>query len=99
MSTQLPFRLLARKAPCDAALFGVAALLSSRNFGSQQNAIGQTTIKALAIEDTDLHFGHVEPTVVLRRAVKYDAPQQRVGCVDAEHLLAGIVRSVDACPH
>src|SRR5665213_3500379 len=94
MSAHLPVRVLPCESPCDAALLGVAALLPSRDFCSEQNAIGQTTIKALAIADTDLHFRQVEPTAVRRRVVKYDAPQQGFSDVDAEHLLEADAKAV-----
>src|SRR5882672_490049 len=87
MAAHLPVRVLSGEGPRDAAVFGVTALLPGHDLGCEQSAIGNTPIKALAIEDTNLHFRHVEPTAVLRRVVKDDAPQEGVGGVDAEHLL------------
>src|SRR6266403_3351302 len=87
MALHLSIGVLPREGPRDAAVFGVAALFPSHDLGSKQSAIGQTPIKALASEDTDLDFRHVEPTAVLRRVVKYDATQQGLRGSDAEHLL------------
>src|SRR5436309_6718791 len=87
MSAHLPIRVLPCEAPFDATVCGIAALLPSHDLGSKQSAIGQTSIKALAIEDTDLDFGHVEPTAVLRRVVKYDTTQQGLRGGDPEYLL------------
>src|SRR5437762_2420455 len=87
MSLHLSIRVLPRECPRDAVASGVAALLPSHDFGREQSAIGQTPIKALAIEDADLDFRHVEPAAVLRRVVKFNATQQGLRGGDAEHLL------------
>jgi hypothetical protein len=52
--------------------FGVAALFPCGDFGGEQGAVGQALGKALAIEDADFDFRHVEPAGMFRGVVEDD---------------------------
>src|ERR1017187_7354003 len=87
MLAHLSICILSREGPCYATAFGITALLPSSDFGGEQRAGWQASVKALAIEDTDLDFRHVEPAGVVRGVVEDDASEQVSGRVDAEHVL------------
>src|SRR5437773_9181291 len=87
MLAHLSIRILPREGPCDAATFGVTALLPGGDFGSKLCASGQAPIKTLAIKDSDFDFRHVEPTGMHRGVVEDDASQQVPGRAGAEHVL------------
>ena len=44
-------------------------------------------IQALAIQDANFDFRHIEPTGVFRGVVKYDTAQEDFRFFDAEHFL------------
>src|SRR5208282_2176412 len=85
MLTQLAICVLPREGPREAAAFGVTALLPSGHFNSEQRAVWQASVKALAIKDPDFDFRHVEPAGVLRGVVEDDTAEQVSRRADAEH--------------
>ena len=87
MFTHLPISILARECPGDSASFSIAALLPSSDFGSEQRAARQASVKTLSSKYADLDFCHVKPTGVLRGVVEDDAAEQLAGCLDAQHFL------------
>src|SRR6266545_1623739 len=84
MSAELLIRDLPGERPLDGPMLGVAALLPRAYFALDGRSIAETTIQALAPECSDLDFGHVQPTGVLRGVVKHHPPQQPLGGLAAE---------------
>src|ERR1700722_19232059 len=85
MATHLAIRVLAGKSPGDLATFGVTALLPGGDFGDEQRALGQASVKALAIKDADLDFRHIQPAGVLWGVVEDDPAQELLSRPDTEH--------------
>src|SRR3972149_6469471 len=87
MSSQFLICILPSERPFDASLLRIAALLPGVDLGIERGTIRQAPVKALTIKDADFDFGHVEPTGMLRGVVEYDAAQQCLRFLNAEHFL------------
>lgn len=87
MAGELAISVLARKAPGDATVLGIASLLPGGNFGREGSPVLETSSETLALQDTDLDFGHVEPTGVFGRVVQLDPAQQHGGGLLTEDLI------------
>src|SRR3990172_7105408 len=87
MSSQFLICILPSERPFDAPLLRIAALLPGVDLGIERGTIRQAPVKALTIKDADFDFGHVEPTGMLRGVVEYDAAQQCLRFLNAEHFL------------
>src|SRR6266852_5652636 len=87
MAAQLPIRVSARKTPLDAASSGIAPLLPSGDFCDEGSLLGSTARQALALQDSDLDLGHVQPARMVGRVVELDPAQQCRGRLHSEHLL------------
>src|SRR6266568_8270534 len=85
MTTQLPICVSTGKGPLDATLSRVAPSLPSRHLGGEGGLLGITACQALALQDTDLDLGHVQPTGMVRRVVELDPAQQCRGRLYTEH--------------
>lgn len=90
MSSHLPICILPREGPLYAATLSVAPDLPGIDFVNERGSVGQASVKALAVEDADFNFRHVEPTGVLWGVVEYYAPQQRFRLFDTEHFLEAL---------
>ena len=87
MSSHFQIGVLSRERPVDTSPFVITATLPGIDFASERGTVWQAAIEALAIEDADFDFRHIQPTGVLWRVVKDDASQEFVGGADAKHLL------------
>ena len=79
MPTQLSISITPGEAPFDPLSFDVATLLPRRDVRRQGGGIGDAPADALAVENSDLDFGHVQPTSVLGRVVELNPPQKGFG--------------------
>jgi len=84
--------ILSSKGPSNAPVLGIAACLPGGDLGGERGLIRETPIQALAIENADFDLGHVEPTGMLRRVVEFDAVQQCLCFLDAQHLLKALTK-------
>src|ERR1700738_883112 len=100
MLAQLPICVPACGAPLDATSSGVAPPLPSRHLGGEGGLLGSTARQALALQDADLDFGHVQPARMVRRVVEGDPAQQCRGRLYAEHFFeAGAQMRVEMVHH
>ena len=79
--------ILPSKFPLNGSLKGVSRLLPSLDFGYQQLSTGNPPIQALAAEDADLNFRHVQPTRVLGHVVKLHPAQELCGRALTQHMV------------
>ena len=87
MSSHFLIRVLSGERPRDASLVGISALLPGIDLGNECGAVGQAPIQALAIQNADFDFRHVEPTGVFRGVVKDNPAQKGFRLLDPEHVL------------
>ena len=90
MSTKLLIRILSSELPLDGFASDVALGLPCVDFALQKLRAGDAAIQALAAEDADLDFRHVQPARVLGRVVKAHATQQLVGRALAQHIVEAL---------
>ena len=83
-------RILPSERPRDTSLVGISALLPSVDLGNEGVAAWQASIQALAIQNADFDFDHVEPTGVFRGVVKHGATQKCFRLLDPEHFLEAL---------
>src|SRR5262249_25673184 len=84
------------KAPVDLRFVGIPCRLPGSDFLTQHGDMRNTAIQTLLGEHREFTFGHIEPTAMLRRIVKFQLPRdpacfgwckgliQRGGCVGIE---------------
>src|SRR5882757_3946100 len=100
MPAQLSVCVSTCKRPLDATSSGVAPPLPSRHLAGERSLLGTTARQALALQDTDLDFGHVQPARMIRRVVELDPAQQCCGHLYAEHFFeAGTQMRVEIVHH
>lgn len=87
MAARLSIGILPREGPRDTAALGVASLLPFSHFDGEQSKGRQAPVKALAVKDSNLDLGHIEPAGVLRGVAKDDTAKQLARCVDPQHFL------------
>nr|WP_041946197.1 hypothetical protein [Variovorax paradoxus] len=87
MTTELVICILSSELPLDGSAQRVSICLPGIDFASQELLAGEVAVQALAREDADLDFCHVEPTCVLGRVVKAHPAQQRVGRAHSQHIV------------
>jgi len=87
MSRHFLIRILPSERPFNTAVVGISAVLPGVDLGNDGVAVRQTPIQALAIQDANFNFRHIEPTGVFRGVVKYDTAQEDFRFFDAEHVL------------
>ena len=79
MFAKLTICVLTRERPVNGSVQGIAVLFPSGNLMRQSGLIEQSQIQPLATQCGDFDFCHVEPTGMLWRVVKLDAPE-KFGC-------------------
>src|SRR4029453_9957098 len=75
---ELYTRILGGKLPVHTLVTRITSLLPGSSFVVQCRHIWYPPIKALASEGTQLNFGHIEPTAVLRGMVDFQPSAQRL---------------------
>src|SRR3954447_25433809 len=68
---ELDARVLGREAPVDAVSGGIAVGDPGGHFLLDSRPVGQPAVQALALQDTQLDLGHVEPTAMLGRVMDF----------------------------
>ena len=63
MATKFSISVLAHETPRYATIRSVATLLPSSDFERDGSPILETSAQTLTLQDTDLDFGHVNPSV------------------------------------
>ena len=81
---QLPPRILVREAPLDGRPLRVAAPFIGVDFPAEGGDIRDTAIQALALQDAQFDFGHIEPTAVFGRVVKLQLSENPSGLFRGE---------------
>ncbi len=92
MPSHFCIRVLSSEGPLDASLLGVAAPLPGIDFRDESGLVWKSSIEALAIQDADLDFSHVEPTGVLRGVVEDDPMQKCLSLFDAEDFFEALAK-------
>ena len=86
VSFELGVGSLSRERPDQRFALLVAVLLPSLDIASQRLACLASGVQALAREDADLDFGHVQPTRMLWRVVEANPAQQLGGLLLTERI-------------
>src|SRR5580700_984453 len=92
MATELPVCISTRKCPLDAASSGVASPLPRRHLGGESRLLSSTARQALALQDTDLDLGHIQPARMLGCVMELDSAQQCRGRLHTEHFFEALAQ-------
>src|SRR5260370_12818797 len=92
MATQAPMCISACKGPIDAASSGVAPSLRRRHVGGKYRWLGSAARQALALQNSDLDLGHIQPAGMLGRVVELNPAQHCHGRFHTEHFLEALAQ-------
>ena len=90
MTAELVICILSSEGPLYGFAESVSRLLQRIDLRAQQLPAWNAAVQALAAEDTDLDFGHVEPALVLGRVVELHPAQQLGGSALAQHVVEAL---------
>ena len=76
MSSHFQICVLPRERPLDTSPLVVSASLPGIDLAGEGVTVGQAPIQALAVEDADFNFRHVQPTGMLRGVMKFQPGQK-----------------------
>ena len=89
MSLEFVSGVVGRKAPFQLDDFLVTRFHLGGDFPAQDVPIGDTAVAALPAQDGQLQFGYVEPTGLLRRAMRFETALETAGDLRLESLIEG----------
>jgi len=87
MAAELSICILSSEGPLDARARVVAVPLPRGHFAFESLAVGQPPVQALAAQNADLDFGHVQPARMRWRVMKDYASQQAPSSGFAQNVL------------
>jgi hypothetical protein len=74
---QLAPRIFGRKAPFDLGAGGIARFFPLLDFSRERLFLSDAPVQALATQDAQLDFRHIQPTAMLGRVVKLQSLAMR----------------------